>query len=119
MSFSDLKICVVGLGYVGMPMAVAFAEKGVKVIGFDVCKPKIEAYLNGEDPTCEVGTERLVKTLKGGNLSLTYDLEQIRSANFYIVAVPTPVNEDRSHNYCIVGNVTYVVSYSTIPFGMP
>lgn len=96
MSFSDLKICVVGLGYVGMPMAVAFAEKGVKVIGFDVCKPKIEAYLNGEDPTCEVGTERLVKTLKGGNLSLTYDLEPIRSANFYIVAVPTPVNEDRS-----------------------
>ena len=68
MDAKDLKICVVGLGYVGMPMAVAFAEKGVKVIGFDVCKPKIEAYLNGQDPTCEVGSERLVKTLKWQSL---------------------------------------------------
>ena len=129
MCFSDLKICVVGLGYVGMPMAVAFAEKGVKVIGFDVCKPKIEAYLNGEDPTCEVGTEKLVKTLKGGNLFLTYDLEQIRSANFYIVAVPTPVNEDRSPDVRpvegaseVVGKVIckgdYVVFESTVYPGL-
>ena len=110
-------------------MAVAFAEKGVKVIGFDVCKPKIEAYLNGEDPTCEVGTERLVKTLKGGNLSLTYDLEPIRSANFYIVAVPTPVNEDRSPDVRpvegaseVVGKVIskgdYVVFESTVYPGL-
>ena len=129
MDAKDLKICVVGLGYVGMPMAVAFAEKGVSVIGFDVCKPKIEAYLIGEDPTCEVGSERLVKALKGGNLFLTYDLEQIRSANFYIVAVPTPVNDDRSPDVRpvvsaseVVGKVIckgdYVVFESTVYPGL-
>ena len=89
-------ICVIGLGYVGLPMAVAFADKGVKVIGFDICKPKIDAYLNGMDPTCEVGGEKLTKTLAAGNLTLTSELDEIRPANFYIVAVPTPVNDDRS-----------------------
>ena len=92
----DLVICVVGLGYVGIPMAVAFAEKGVRVIGFDIAKPKVEAYINGYDPTQEVGSERLLKALKGGLLTITSELEDIRAANFYIVAVPTPVNEDRS-----------------------
>ena len=92
----DLVICVVGLGYVGMPMAVAFAEKGVKVIGYDLSVPKVEAYRNGVDPTQEVGNDRLKKAFEGGNLTVTSDMEDIRSANFYIVAVPTPVNEDRS-----------------------
>ena len=87
METSDLVICVVGLGYVGMPMAVAFAEKGVKVIGFDISKPKVEAYNNAVDPTQEVGSEKLVKALKGGNLIVTSELDDIRSANFYIVAV--------------------------------
>ena len=67
----DLVICVVGLGYVGIPMAVAFAEKGVRVIGFDIAKPKVEAYINGYDPTQEVGSERLLKALKGGLLTIT------------------------------------------------
>ena len=109
MEFSDLKICVVGLGYVGLPMAVAFADKGVKVIGFDICKPKIDAYLNGMDPTCEVGGEKLTKTLEAGNLTLTSDLEEIRSANFYIVAVPTPVNDDRSPDVRPVAGASEVV----------
>ena len=55
MEAQDLVICVVGLGYVGLPMAVAFADKGIKVIGFDIAKAKVEAYKNGIDPTCEVG----------------------------------------------------------------
>ena len=96
MEAQDLVICVVGLGYVGLPMAVAFADKGIKVIGFDIAKAKVEAYKNGIDPTCEVGTEKLLQTLSEGNLILTSDIEEIRPANFYIVAVPTPVNDDRS-----------------------
>ena len=129
METSDLVICVVGLGYVGMPMAVAFAEKGVKVIGYDLSKPKVEAYNNGIDPTQEVGSEKLVKALKGGNLSVTSDIEAIRSANFYIVAVPTPVNEDRSPDVEpvrgaseVVGKVLskgdYVVFESTVYPGL-
>ena len=96
MEAQDLVICVVGLGYVGLPMAVAFADKGIKVIGFDIAKAKVEAYKNGIDPTCEVGTEKLLQTLSEGHLILTSDIEEIRPANFYIVAVPTPVNDDRS-----------------------
>ena len=129
MEFSDLKICVVGLGYVGLPMAVAFADKGVKVIGFDICKPKIDAYLNGMDPTCEVGGEKLTKTLAAGNLTLTSELDEIRPANFYIVAVPTPVNDDRSPDVRpvegaseVVGKVLskgdYVVFESTVYPGL-
>ena len=129
METDNLVICVVGLGYVGIPMAVAFADKGVKVIGFDIAKNKVEAYKNGIDPTCEVGSEKLVKTLAAGNLSLTSDIEEIRSANFYIVAVPTPVNEDRSPDVRpvegaseIVGKVIskgdYVVFESTVYPGL-
>ena len=129
METSDLVICVVGLGYVGIPMAVAFAEKGVKVIGFDISKPKVEAYNNGIDPTQEVGNEKLVKALKGGNLIVTSELDDIRSANFYIVAVPTPVNEDRSPDVEpvrgaseVVGKVLskgdYVVFESTVYPGL-
>ncbi|KAK8804846.1 hypothetical protein WA171_006812 [Blastocystis sp. BT1] len=105
----NLVICVIGLGYVGLPMAVAFANKGVKVIGFDICKPKVEAYKNGIDPTSEVGSENLKNTLSVGNLTLTSELDEIRSANFYIVAVPTPVNNDRSPDVHPVAGASEVV----------
>ena len=129
MNSSELVICVVGLGYVGIPMAVAFAEKGVKVIGFDISKPKVDAYKNGEDPTQEVGSERITKVLSNNSLIVTSELEEIRSANFYIVAVPTPVNEDRSPDVRpvegaseVVGKVIskgdYVVFESTVYPGL-
>ena len=105
----DIVICIVGLGYVGLPMAIEFAKKGVKVIGFDICKPKIDAYLNGNDPTGEVGSEMLKHALEGNNITLTSDLEEIRSANFYIVAVPTPVNDDRSPDVRPVAGASEVV----------
>ena len=109
METQDLVICVVGMGYVGLPMAVAFADKGVKVIGFDIAKAKIEGYKNGVDPTCEVGSEKLLKTLAGGNLSLTSEIEEIKCANFYIVAVPTPVNDDRSPDVGPVEGASHIV----------
>lgn len=58
----DEKVALIGLGYVGMPIAVAFASKGVKVIGFDLNKRKIELYKNGIDPTLEVGNDKIRET---------------------------------------------------------
>ncbi len=85
------KLSVVGLGYVGMPIAVAFAKK-IDVIGFDVNKEKVKLYKQGFDPTNEVGDEA-IKTTK---VNFTYDENELKSAKFHIVAVPTPVNTDKT-----------------------
>jgi UDP-N-acetyl-D-galactosamine dehydrogenase len=85
------KLSLVGLGYVGMPIAVAFAEK-LDVIGFDLNEKKIELYKNGTDPTNEVGNE----AIKNTTVFFTADETKLREAKFHIVAVPTPVNEDHT-----------------------
>lgn len=85
------KISLIGLGYVGMPIAVAFAKK-VNVIGFDVNKAKIELYKSGIDPTKEVGNE----IIKNTTVEFTTDEAKLREAKFHIVAVPTPVNNDHT-----------------------
>lgn len=85
------KLSLVGLGYVGMPIAVAFAKK-IKVIGFDLNKAKIELYKSGIDPTREVGDE----AVKNSSVEFTADETKLREAKFHIVAVPTPVNDDRT-----------------------
>lgn len=86
------RLSLIGLGYVGMPIAVAFASKGVNVIGFDLNKEKIELYKSGIDPTQEVGDECIKKT----KVEFTADEKQLRKAKFHIVAVPTPVNMDHT-----------------------
>lgn len=86
------KLALVGLGYVGMPIAVAFAKKGLNVIGFDLNKEKIELYKSGVDPTKEVGDEIIKKT----TLEFTADETRLKEAKFIIVAVPTPVNTDHT-----------------------
>lgn len=85
------KIALVGLGYVGMPLAVAFAKK-VKVIGFDLNKSKIDLYKNGVDPTKEVGDD----VIKNTTVEFTSDESKLQEAKFIIVAVPTPVNLDHT-----------------------
>lgn len=85
------KLSLVGLGYVGMPIAVAFARK-IKVIGFDLNAEKIRLYQNGVDPTREVGDEVIRKT----TVDFTADPARLREARFHIVAVPTPVNPDHT-----------------------
>lgn len=85
------KISIVGLGYVGMPIAVAFAKRA-DVIGFDVNRPKIELYLKGIDPTKEVGNE----IIKNTTVEFTSDEAKLREARFHIVAVPTPVKDDHT-----------------------
>ena len=85
-------LAVVGLGYVGMPIAVEFAQKGLDVIGYDNNSEKIEMYKSGIDPTKEVGDEIIKKT----SLRFTTDEREISKASFIIVAVPTPVNVDHT-----------------------
>lgn len=85
------KISLVGLGYVGMPIAVAFARK-VKVVGYDLNAKKIELYKSGIDPTREVGDEVIRNTA----VEFTSDESKLREAKFHIVAVPTPVNSDHT-----------------------
>jgi len=87
----DEYISLIGLGYVGMPIAVSFARK-VKVIGFDISKQKIELYKNGIDPTKEVGND----VIKNTTVEFTYNEQRLREAKFHIVAVPTPVNSDHT-----------------------
>ena len=86
-----VKLSLIGLGYVGMPIAVAFAKK-VNVIGFDLNSSKISLYKNGIDPTREVGDEAVKKT----TVEFTADERKLREARFHIVAVPTPVNDDHT-----------------------
>lgn len=85
------KISLVGLGYVGMPIAVAFAKK-VKVVGYDLNSAKIDLYKSGIDPTNEVGNE----AIKNSTVEFTSDETKLREAKFHIVAVPTPVYDDHT-----------------------
>ena len=100
----DASLALVGLGYVGMPIAVAFAEKGLHVIGFDLNKEKIELYRSGIDPTMEVGNERIAAT----EVRFTADENDLSGAQFIIIAVPTPVNTDHTPD------LTPVISASEI-----
>lgn len=84
------KISIIGLGYVGMPIAVAFS-KFVDVIGFDVNKEKVELYKSGIDPTNEVGNEEIKKS----TVEFTNEQSKLKEAKFHIVAVPTPIREDK------------------------
>ena len=86
------KLSLVGLGYVGMPIAVEFAKRGVNVIGFDLNSAKIETYKSGIDPTHEVGDNVIRET----TVDFTADEKDLAKAKFHIVAVPTPVNDDHT-----------------------
>ena len=98
------KISLVGLGYVGMPIAVAFAKK-VDVIGFDLNKKKIELYKSGIDPTNEVGND----AIKNTTVEFTADETKLREAKFHIVAVPTPVNDDHTPDLTPVEGASQIV----------
>jgi UDP-N-acetyl-D-galactosamine dehydrogenase len=98
------KISLIGLGYVGMPIAVAFAKKA-SVIGFDVNKAKIDLYKAGIDPTKEVGNE----VIKNTTVEFTSDEAKLREAKFHIVAVPTPVNADHTPDLTPVESASSVL----------
>ena len=100
----NTKLALVGLGYVGMPIAVAFAKK-VPVIGFDLNRAKIERYLEGHDPTEEVGDEAIRQT----TVEFTSDETKLREASFIIVAVPTPINSDKTPDLAPVEGASVTV----------
>ena len=86
------NLALVGLGYVGMPIALAFAKKGLNVIGYDINSEKINLYKSGIDPTKEAGDE----AVKNTTVEFTSDESRLKCAKFHIVAVPTPVNTDHT-----------------------
>ncbi len=88
------SLAVIGLGYVGMPLAIAFADH-INVTGFDLNKEKISLYKSGIDPTNEVGNEKIQKT----TINFTTDEQQLQYASFHIIAVPTPINQAKTPDF--------------------
>ena len=106
----ETSISLIGLGYVGMPIAVAFAKK-IKVIGFDISKEKIETYKRGVDPTKEVGDE----VIKNTSVYFTSDESKLKESLFHIVAVPTPVNADHTPDLRPVESASKIVGRNLVP----
>ncbi|WP_296808287.1 nucleotide sugar dehydrogenase [uncultured Methanobrevibacter sp.] len=96
-------IAIIGLGYVGLPLAVLFSKK-FNVIGFDVDTKKIECYKNGQDITCELPKN----TLKNSKIKFSDDENELKNASFYIIAVPTPINNEDNPDF------KYIISASEI-----
>lgn len=104
------KLALVGLGYVGIPIAVAFAKK-IKVIGFDIDSKKISIYKSGIDPTHEVGNDEIKRT----TIDFTDDETKLKEAKFIIIAVPTPINKDHTPDLTPVENASHVVGRNLSP----
>ena len=99
------KLAVVGLGYVGLPLAVTFDEEGVDVIGYNRSQGRIDLYKSGIDPTREIGDERIKKC----TVDFTADSERLNECKFIIVAVPTPVDEGHVPDLSPVTSSTAVI----------
>ncbi len=108
---NEESLCLIGLGYVGMPIAVAFARKGLNVIGFDLNREKIALYRSGVDPTKEVGDE----VIRNTTVHFTADERDIRKAKFHIVAVPTPVNTDHTPDLTPVIGASEILGRNLAP----
>lgn len=98
------KLAIIGLGYVGLPLAVAFAKR-VDVIGFDVNAEKISKYKSGQDPTGETESTDLMDT----KIEFTSDQSRLKDAIFYVVAVPTPINNDKTPDLSPVESASSIV----------
>lgn len=99
------SISLIGLGYVGMPIAIAFSKEGINVIGFDLNDTKIELYKSGIDSTHEVGDEIINNT----TVEFTSDETKLKNAKFHIVAVPTPVNQDHTPDLSPVIGASHIL----------
>ena len=87
----QIKICVIGLGYVGLPLARLFSTK-YKTVGFDMNQARVDALMGGHDSTLEVADKLLQDAIQNNGFICTTKLEDIKDCNFYVVAVPTPVD---------------------------
>lgn len=104
------KLSMIGLGYVGMPTAVAFSKK-VDIIGFDINEAKVQLYKTGIDPTKEVGDD----VIKNCNVEFTADEKKLREAKFHIVAVPTPINDDNTPDLGPVIGASEILGRNLVP----
>ena len=105
------KLSLIGLGYVGLPIAAAFAKRGVDVVGFDVNREKIELYQSGMDPTGEVGNE----AVKSSSVQFTAEETELKKARFHIVAVPTPVHSDHTPDLSPVEGASVILGRNLKP----
>ena len=97
-------LSVIGLGYVGIPLAVAFAKK-TEVIGFDIDRNKIQLYKQGIDATREVGNQAITES----NIYFTSDERMLQKSKFHIIAVPTPINKDKTPNLKLIEDASKLV----------
>lgn len=109
MKFQNKKICIVGLGYVGLPLAVAFAEK-YKVIGFDIDEQRVEELNKGYDATNEISNSYLLEVRN--RLSFTTNNDIISECNIYIITVPTPIDNSNKPDLSILLNASFIVGKS-------
>ena len=105
------KLSLIGLGYVGLPIAHAFAKKGLQVIGFDLNQEKIELYKSGIDPTKEIGDDEIKNT----QIQFTSEETDLKKAKFHIVAVPTPVNTDHTPDLSPVIAASEILGRNLVP----
>lgn len=104
------NLAVIGLGYVGMPIAVAFSKEKINVVGFDLNKSKIDLYKKGIDPTKEVGNDEIKKC----DVLFTANEEDLKKAKFHIIAVPTPVNTDHTPDLTPVIGASQIVGRNLV-----
>lgn len=109
----DEVIAVIGLGYVGMPIAVAFSQK-INVIGFDVNENKVEMYCQGIDPTGEIGNQGI----KNCKVQFTSQENNLKKAKFHIIAVPTPVKPDHTPDLSPVESASHIVGRNLVKGSM-
>ncbi|HJG48938.1 MAG TPA: nucleotide sugar dehydrogenase, partial [Facklamia tabacinasalis] len=100
----EAKLSVIGLGYVGMPIAISFAKQ-IDTIGYDYNPKKVELYKEGVDPTKEVGDDAIKET----DLEFTNDPAKLKEACFLIVSVPTPINHDKTPDLTPVTSATRTI----------
>ena len=106
MRTKNIKIAIIGLGYVGLPLAVKFGTI-YDTIGFDINKNRIKELINYEDSTREV-TKQEIQSSK--DIKFSYDSDDLESADIYIVTVPTPINKFREPNLEPIFNATHIIS---------
>lgn len=107
-------ISVIGLGYVGLPLAVAFSRVA-HVIAFDTNPSKIELYLQGSDPTGEVGPEALNQALASGSIQFTCREADLKAASFHIVAVPTPLKGNHTPDLSFLESASEILGRNLRP----
>ena len=105
------RVSVIGLGYVGLPLAVAF-DRVADVVGFDISDEKVKKYIDGVDATKEVGDD----AVKNANLRFTAQAEDIKGCKFHVIAVPTPITEDKTPNLNPVIEASFFQADYLLPF---